>query len=249
MLLNLFIQWQKYSVKGFLICDESETHRKAHIEKLLIDAPFAIDKVAAVYPGKVHVPFRDALISCSKQRTGKELLMGELGCLLSHRLVWSMIMKEANNDDEHFLIFESDSMIADPLFLRNNFASLTIDRDLFFWGAWEGHMKLFKSSRKVIDGEYSVGTPFIKTTYCTYGYSLNKKAASLLLRRTNKVSHPVDQFKYFFRQDELRIGGVLPEVIMGNQINSTIRKKENLFFKNAFLALLDLKNNIICSLR
>jgi GR25 family glycosyltransferase involved in LPS biosynthesis len=236
-------------MRGFLICDESETHRKAHIEQILIDAPFHIELVPAVYPGKQHVPFRDALISCSKQRTGKELLMGELGCLLSHRRVWSMIMKDAKKDDEHFLVFESDSMIADSVFLKNNFASLTDDKDIFFWGAWEGHMKLFKSSRKVIDGAYSVGTPFIKTTYCTYGYSLNKKAATLLLKRTNKISHPVDQFKYFFKQDELRIGGVLPEVIMGNQINSTIRQKENLFFKNAFLALLDLKNNIICSLR
>jgi GR25 family glycosyltransferase involved in LPS biosynthesis len=236
-------------VKGFLICDESETHRKAHIEKLLTDAPFTIDKVDAVYPGKQHVPFRDALISCSKHRTGKDLLMGELGCLMSHRRVWSMIMKESQNDQDHFLVFESDSMIAHPMFLKNNFATLTKDKDMFFWGAWEGHMKLFKSSRKAIDEDFTVGVPFIKTAYCTYGYSLNKKAAALLLKRTNKISHPVDQFKYFFRQDELSLGGVLPEVIKGNQITSTIRKKENQFFKKAFLAVLDLKNNIICSLR
>jgi GR25 family glycosyltransferase involved in LPS biosynthesis len=245
----LYIQWQQRSVKGFLICDASETHRKAHIEKLLTDAPFTIDKVAAVYPGKQHVPFRDALMSCSKQRTGKDLLMGELGCLLSHRRVWSMIVRQANNDQDHFLVFESDSMIAHPLFLNNNFARLTKEKDMFFWGAWEGHMKLFKSSRKDVDGQFTVGIPFIKTAYCTYGYSLNKKAASLLLERTNKISHPVDQFKYFFNQDELRLGGVLPEVIKGNQITSTIREKENQFFKKAFLAVLDLKNNIICSLR
>lgn len=236
-------------MKGFLICDESETHRKAHIEKLLTDAPFTIDKVAAVYPGKQHVPFRDALLSCSKQRTGKELLMGELGCLLSHRRVWSMIVKQAKNDQDHFLVFESDSLIANPLFLKNHFATLTMDKDMFFWGAWEGHLKLFKSSRKDVDEKCTVGIPFIKTAYCTYGYSLNKKAASLLLERTNKISHPVDQFKYFFKQDELRLGGVLPEVIKGNQIASTIREKENQFFKKAFLAVLDLKNNIICSLR
>jgi GR25 family glycosyltransferase involved in LPS biosynthesis len=247
--MNLYIQGQQRSVKGFLICDASETHRKAHIEKLLTDAPFIIDKVPAVYPGKQHVPFRDALMSCSKQRTGKDLLMGELGCLLSHRRVWSMIVKQANNDQDHFLVFESDSMIAHPLFLNNNFDRLTKEKDIFFWGAWEGHMKLFKSSRKDVDGQFTVGIPFIKTAYCTYGYSLNKKAASLLLERTNKISHPVDQFKYFFKQDELRLGGVLPEVIKGNQITSTIREKENQFFKKAFLAVLDLKNNIICSLR
>lgn len=236
-------------MKGFLICDESETHRKAHIEKLLTDAPFTVSKVAAVYPARQHVPFRDALINCSKQRTGKDLLMGELGCLMSHRRVWSIILREANNDEDHFLVFESDSMIANPLFLKNNFVKLTEDKDMFFWGAWEGHMKLFKSSRKAVDEAYTVGEPFIKTAYCTYGYSLNRKAASLLLQRTKKISHPVDQFKYFFRQDELRLGGVLPEVVKGNQVTSTIRGKENPVLKNAFLAVLDLKNNIICSLR
>jgi GR25 family glycosyltransferase involved in LPS biosynthesis len=236
-------------VKGYLICDESEIHRKAHIEKLLTDAPFTTVMVPAVYPGKQHVPFRDALLRCSKRRTGKVLLMGELGCLMSHRQVWTMILKEAQNDQDHFLIFESDSMITNPLFLKNNFNILTKANDMFFWGAWEGHMKLFKSSRKEVDDHFTVGVPFIKTTYCTYGYSLNKKAARLLLQRTNKISHPVDQFKYFFGQDEIRLGGILPEVIKGNQINSTIREKENKYLKRAFLALLDFKNNIICSLR
>ena len=236
-------------MKAFLIYAESEAHRKDHIARLMAEAPFAVEKVEAVYPGRQHVPFRDALLRLSKERTGKALLMGELGCLLSHRRVWTKILSDAKNDKDHFLVFESDSMITHPLFLKNNFAALTGDTDMFFWGAWEGHMKLFKSSRKTVEEDFSVGIPFIKTAYCTYGYSLNKKAASLLLKRTNKISHPVDQFKYFFKQDELRLGGVLPEVIKGNQITSTIREKENQFFKKAFLALLDLKNNVICSLR
>ena len=236
-------------MKAFLIYAESEAHRKDHIAKLMAEAPFDVEKVEAIYPDRQHVPFRDALLRLSKARTGKALLMGELGCLLSHRRVWTKILSEAKNDKDHFLVFESDSMITHPLFLKNNFAALTGESDMFFWGAWEGHMKLFKSSRKTVEEDFSVGIPFIKTAYCTYGYSLNKKAASLLLKRTNKISHPVDQFKYFFKQDELRLGGVLPEVIKGNQITSTIREKENQFFKKAFLALLDLKNNVICSLR
>ena len=236
-------------MKAFLIYAESETHRKNHIAKLMAEAPFAVEEVEAVYPDRQHVPFRDALLSVSKARTGKTLLMGELGCLLSHRRVWAKILQEANNDQDHFLVFESDSIIEDPQFLRNNFDSLTKSKDLFFWGAWEGHMKFFQSSQKVIADNHVVGEPFIKTIYCTYGYSLNCKAAKLLLSRTRKISHPVDQFKYFFSQKELELGGVLPEVITGNKINSTIRDKENALFKQVFLSMLDLKNNIICSLR
>lgn len=236
-------------MKAFLIYAESESHRKNHIAKLMAEAPFAVEKVEAVYPDRQHVPFRDALLRVSKERTGKTLLMGELGCLLSHRKVWTKILQEAKNDLIHFLVFESDSRIENPQFLRDNFSSLTQTKDLFFWGAWEGHMKFFKSSKKVIEDSYVTGEPFIKTIYCTYGYSLNRKAAKLLLSRTRKISHPVDQFKYFFSQKELELGGVLPEVITGNKLNSTIRDKENPLFKQVFLSVLDLKNNIICSLR
>lgn len=236
-------------MKAFLIYAESEAHRKEHIANLMAEAPFAVEKVEAVYPDRQHVPFRDALLRVSKERTGKTLLMGELGCLLSHRRVWTKILREAKDDQDHFLVFESDSMIDDPQFLRNHFSSLTQTKDLFFWGAWEGHMKFFQSSQKVITGNHVIGEPFIKTIYCTYGYSLNRKAAILLLSRTRKISHPVDQFKYFFSQQELRLGGVLPEVITGNKLNSTIRGKENALFKKLFLTVLDLKNTIICSLR
>lgn len=236
-------------MKAFLIYAESEAHRKDHIANLMAEAPFIVEKVEAVYPDRQHVPFRDALLRVSKERTGKTLLMGELGCLLSHRKVWTKILQEAKNDQDHFLVFESDSMIEEPQFLRDHFSSLTQTKDLFFWGAWEGHMKFFHSTQKAIENSHVVGEPFIKTIYCTYGYSLNRKAAKLLLNRTKKISHPVDQFKYFFSQQELALGGVLPEVITGNKINSTIRDKENALFKYLFLSVLDLKNNIICSLR
>ena len=236
-------------MKAFLIYAESESHRKDHIAKLMAEAPFAVEKVEAVYPDRQHVPFRDALLRVSKERTGKTLLMGELGCLLSHRRVWTKILSETKNDQDHFLVFESDSLIEDAHFLRDHYSSLTETKDLFFWGAWEGHMKFFQSTQKAVNDSYVVGEPFIKTIYCTYGYSLNRKAAKLLLSRTRKISHPVDQFKYFFSQKELELGGVLPEVITGNKINSTIRGKENALFKQMFLSVLDLKNNIICSLR
>lgn len=236
-------------MKAFLIYAESETHRKEHIAKLMADVPFSVEKVEAVYPDRQHVPFRDALLQVSKERTGKALLMGELGCLLSHRRVWSKILREANNDQDHYLIFESDSVIGDPVFLHDNFSDLTQLKDLFFWGAWEGHMKFFNSTQKAIAASHVVGEPFIKTIYCTYGYSLNRKAAKLLLNRTKKISYPVDQFKFFFSQKELKLGGVLPEVVTGNKINSTIRDKENALFKQLFLTVLDIKNNFICSLR
>ena len=233
-------------MKAFLICADHEQNR--NLEAIEASYPFAVQRVEAIYPTRQKIPFVDRLFRVSKERTGKALMPGELGCLMSHRKVWREILHEASDDHQHFMVFESDSRIVDPRFMTEHASGLTKDCDMFFWGAWEGHMKLFRSSQSRLGG-HMVGTPFIKTVYCTYGYSLNRKAAALLLQRTVKPSWAVDQFKYFFKPTELKLGGVLPEVVVGNEIGSTIRSGENLIFKKILLSILDIKNSIICFFR
>jgi glycosyl transferase family 25 len=236
-------------LKAFLITAAHEINRAKQVESLVASLPFVTERIEAIYPSRNRLPFQDALVATSKKRTGNSLLLGELGCLMSHRLVWKKIMQEAENDNQHYLILESDSHVENSDVLAASFDELTADKDMFFWGAWEGHMKFFQSSKKTFSSTYVIGEPFIKTAYCTYGYSLNKKAAALLLQRTKKISYPVDQFKRFFGQKEIRLGGVYPEIITGNHGGSTIRNKESVLRKKLFLLLLDLKNNFICSLR
>ena len=234
---------------AYVITSAHESSRKEQVERLMKDCQFPIQKVDAIYPSLQHVPFTARLLEASRLRVGKALLHGELGCLLSHRKVWRDIVSRDPNPKEHFLVFESDSMIMDAYVLNNSFQKLTQSCDLFFWGAWEGHLKFFRSTIRKEGAKHRTGEPFIKTAYCTYGYSLNRKAAQLLLKRTARISHPVDQFKYFFTQDELKLGGILPEVVTGNQITSTIRGNDNGWKKRLLLFVLDIKNNFICAFR
>ncbi len=236
-------------MKAFLITAAHETNRAKQVESLISSLPCATECIEAIYPSKKRIPFQENLLAKSKERTGKSLLLGELGCLMSHRLVWKKIINEAVNENQHFLILESDSTLVNIDFLATSFEELTTDKDMFFWGAWEGHMKFFQSSKKNFSSTHVIGEPYIKTAYCTYGYSVNKIAAALLLQRTSKINYPVDQFKRFFHQKEIRLGGVHPEIITGNHSGSTIRNKESVLRKKLFLLLLDLKNNLICSLR
>lgn len=233
-------------MKAYLISSPHEISRTQNIDQLKKMCPYPIKVIEAVYPSSTRVPFAARLIAASKQRMGRALMTGELGCLLSHRKAWQQLLRDLDNDSEHALIFESDSKLMDPDALKDMVAIHTPQYDLFFWGAWEGHMKLFRSSVQQVSATYRVGEPFIKTVYCSYGYSLNRAAAQLLLKRTAKISYPVDQFKRFFKQKELRLGGIVPEVIIGNTIGSTIRGKENILLKKIFLASLDVKNAIIC---
>ena len=135
-------------------------------------------------------------------------------------------------------------------FLLNNYKAITKKFDFFFWGAWDGHMKLFRSSRRKIEGGYYVGKPFIKTVYCTYGYSVNKKTAAYLLEKTKKINYPVDQFKKTISSSDLLIGGIEPEVVTTIKTVSNIKDQAaNKLLTTLFVKLLDIKNNIICSLR
>jgi GR25 family glycosyltransferase involved in LPS biosynthesis len=236
-------------IKGYIISSALEESRQLNIDQLVAVFPFLIEKVEAIYPSKSKVSFKKTLLAKSAERTGKSLTEGELGCLLSHRAIWKKIVNEAKTDTQHYIIFESDSVINDANFIKDNFEKITTGYDLFFWGAWEGHLKLFNSTKRKWKNRYEVGEPFIKTVYCTYGYSLNKIAAQLLLNKTVRVSYPVDQFKRFIHQRELRLGGIVPEVVSGNQMGSYIRLAPNVLKEKIFRAILDIKNIIICQFK
>lgn len=233
-------------IHGYIVGSARETDRLENIQRLKTQLPL-LEMEDAIYPSYTKVPFKNRLLELSYVRTGYKLKEGELGCLLSHRSVWRKIVNSNAEANTLFLVVESDSCIQDLTVLQKNYSSVSYSYDLFFWGAWEGHMKLFRSTRAALGSGYDIGTPFIKTVYCTYGYSLNKKAATHLLQQTNKVSHPVDQFKYFLSDKRIRIGGVMPELISTNgQENSYIRSSRNKFKEFVFLVLLDIRNSIYC---
>jgi hypothetical protein len=146
-----------------------------------------------------------------------------------------------------FLVLESDSRIAEPELLTAHFEEISTGFDLFFWGAWEGHMKLFRSTKKPLSGRYKTGTPFIRSVYCTYGYSLNRRAAVHLLHNTRKAAYPVDQFKRFIEQGALRTGGVMPELVTTTgRKKSYIQENRNSVREFFTWLLLDARNSLIC---
>jgi len=103
--------------------------------------------------------------------------------------------------------------INDPEILLSNFEKYTQTYDLFFWGAWDGHISIKRSSIVYKEQGHKIGEPLIKSVYCTYGYSLNKKAAAYLLKQTGQISYPVDMFKHFITPGAIQIGGIRKEII------------------------------------
>lgn len=236
----------KSKINTYILFSDFEVDRQATVN-LLKDSFENHTIIPSIYPSRVHVPFIQQLISQSKIRTGRALILSEIGCLLGHRKIWQDIVKSSADESEHFLVLESDSKLNDLNELESNFREYTNSYDLFFWGAWEGNVRIKRSTILFEKNNRVVGEPLIKSVYCTYGYSINKKAAKYLLAKTRKISYPVDMFKHFVNPKEIKIGAIRKELISSwGNLKSYIRTNNLVANVKRFIivSIFDCRNRI-----
>ena len=239
------------NIKAYILHSAFEKDRMARVEALRDQFKyFTISE--SIYPSTTRIPFLKAIIDKSKERTGQALMATEVACLLGHRRILRQIVKAATNNEEHFLVLESDSKILDFSLLEAYFEPISNQYDLFFWGAWEGNAKIKRSKSIIIQGDhnkYRIGEPLLNTIYCAYGYSINKPTAEYLLKKTSKISTPYDIFKQFIDPEIIKIGTITHEIITTTDKDakgSYIRKTNFIhYFKKAILVLiLNIRNTI-----
>lgn len=233
------------AINTYILYSPLEKDRTARVEAMRQQfKQFIISE--SIYPSNTHIPFLKAIIEKSKERTGQALMATEVACLLGHRRILRQIVKAATNNEEHFLVLESDSKILDFSLLKTYFEPISKQYDFFFWGAWEGNAKVKRSKGQVIEGKYIIGEPLINTIYCTYGYSLNKPTAQYLLKQSAKISTPFDIFKQFVDPSKIRIGTITKEIITTWDEGSYIRNDK--FWKRSkksvYIFFLNIKNSI-----
>ena len=212
VILNYHFKIMINTIKTYILYSKMELDRLENIN-LIKDKIKNIVEVEAVFPKNLNVPFLGKLISKSKERTGKALNANEIGCLLGHRKIWQALLKTDVGENEHFLIMESDSIVNDYAILENNFYKYTKHYDLFFWGAWNGNVSIKRSTIIYKENNKIIGEPIIGSVYCTYGYSINKKGASYLLKQTRKIAWPVDTFRFIINTNNIKVGAISKELI------------------------------------
>ncbi len=229
----------------FLINSTIEKERISNIISIKKIFNKVID-IEAIYPNLIHVPFLNNLKNLSKIRTKRELKSSEIGLLLSHRNAWNKFLLTEENEA---LFLESDSLILNKEFIQNNLVKFHLNYDIFFWGAFDGRMKINKKNNFILS-KYFIGHPVVNSLYCTYGYSLNRKAAKYLLKQTNKINYPVDYWKKRLQNSNLSIGGINPEVISTNShFSSTIQNTNfNIYNYKLVKKIIDLKNVFLANI-
>jgi GR25 family glycosyltransferase involved in LPS biosynthesis len=204
--------------------------------------------VDPIFPARQKVPFIKDLIQNAYKRSGYKLLPSEVGVFMSHRSIWKKIVQQNNDPNQHFLVLESDSKINDMQLIEQTMQRVETGYDLFFWGAWNNHVSIKKSTAESIDNNFKIGVPLIRSVYGAYGYSLNIKAAKHLLAQSSKINYPVDLYKHYVDQAAIKIGAIQPELISTWQTtDSTIRKEANIdrLKRIIIIKIFSLRNQIL----
>ena len=234
-------------IQAFIIYGQNEHARQAQVNLMQEVLPNSV-LVDPIFPATQKVPFINDLIQNAYKRSGYKLLPSEVGVFMSHRSIWKKIVQLNNDPNQHFLVLESDSKINDMLLIEQTMQKVETGYDLFFWGAWNNHVSLKKSTAVSIDNKYKIGVPLIRSVYGAYGYSLNIKAAKHLLAQSSKINYPVDLYKHYVDQATIKIGAIQPELISTWQTtDSTIRKEANIdrLKRIIIIKIFSLRNQIL----
>ena len=211
-------------IPAYILYGQNEDARQAQVDLIKQALPNAV-LVDPIFPSRQKVPFINDLIQNAFKRSGYQLLPSEVGVFMSHRSIWKKIVQEGRQH-QHFLVLESDSKINAIRLIEETMPTVKASYDLFFWGAWNNHVSLKRSTTVSINKKHKIGTPLIRSIYGAYGYSLNVKAAMHLLAQSSKINYPVDLYKHYVDQDEIKIGAIKSELISTWQTtDSTIRKE------------------------
>ena len=234
-------------IQAFIIYGQNEHVRQAQVNLMQEVLPNSV-LVDPIFPATQKVPFLKDLIQNAYKRSGYKLLPSEVGVFMSHRSIWKKIVQQNNDPNQHFLVLESDSKINDMRLIEQTMQKVETGYDLFFWGAWNNHVSLKKSTAVSIDNKYKIGVPLIRSVYGAYGYSLNIKAAKHLLAQSSKINYPVDLYKHYVDQAAIKIGATQPELISTWQTtDSTIRKEANIdrLKRIIIIKIFSLRNQIL----
>jgi GR25 family glycosyltransferase involved in LPS biosynthesis len=229
----------------FIVYGPFDTGRSGQVELLKQSLP-ENQIIEPIFPRKQKVPFLNDLIKNAYTRTKRNVLPEEIGVFMSHRKIWRIIEKLDHN--KHYLILESDSKLIDPNALKEHFSKAESAYDIFFWGAWNNHVSIKRSTLQKINNDYRIGTPIIKSLYGTYGYSLNPKAAKYLLKQSKQINHPVDYYKCYVNPNEIKMGAIQPELVSTWQTTeSSVRLERPLdkIKKIVIIKIFHLRNQIL----
>ena len=223
-----------YSV--FIVNLKKSIRRRSYMQKLCLNfgiSPVFINAVdgnelSDTYINKIYNPEKS--IKC----IGRELAKSEIGCALSHKKIYEIIIKK---NIKIALIFEDDIIFNYDLFnIINKLHILPSNWELILLGHHSSESRNKQSlislwNRKKIDTKYYL-VRFCELVSGTYGYLINIKGAKKLNQYLKEIIKPIDH--YTGDSNIINLYGINPPLV---NINEYISKQENFMNDRTYLQM------------
>lgn len=204
---------------------EKDINRKEEITKLINQklGGFYFSFIKAIDGKKLQESEIKANIDQEKRKKlfKRELSLGEIGCLMSHKKAYEALLK---SDANAALILEDDAFFDDRLkeFL-SHLDELPSDLELLLLG----HQRQVYEDGFRIESPYSrrfakqIGKGILRRLVGNgnggYGYLLTKKGAKKMLKATQKPFMPVDN--YTCNENYINVYAIFPVLIWNNPLH------------------------------
>jgi glycosyl transferase, family 25 len=158
-------------------------------EQRLVDLGISFEIIPAVFPSEPH-PWSAHYDEKKRiQLNGYPLVKGEVGCFLAHREAWKAVVM---GHHETVLILEDDFKISpEDLPKIASIAEIKESKNLITLLFIANHELSFRSWLKL--GDVQIVVPTDKA-YSTLAYFISKQTAAQLLKHSESIFCPVDEF-------------------------------------------------------
>ncbi|MEX0447617.1 glycosyltransferase family 25 protein [Xenorhabdus sp. SGI246] len=206
-------------MKIFVINLKSESERRLAMQQQADRLNLNIEFIDAVYGSDLSDTYLSEIVY---DYPGCKLTKGEIGCSLSHLLIYKKIVDE---NIQHALILEDDAILSQDLKNALNEIKL-IDcvrkPNVFLLSPPESYIKNIKLKSRKYDIHY------IYEASGAYGYVINNKSARQLIRRMSPLKWECDMWGVFRMQRIVNVYCLLPSMVFNgdsNSVSSTLHKE------------------------
>ncbi len=204
------------NISIFIVNLKKDMEKKQHIQELCKKFGLDIEFIEAVYGKELLQSDINKVYSEKKsiEEIGRGLSRGEIGCALSHKMIYQRMIDENISEA---VVFEDDTEFG------QEFVNIIIDNNLFqgnadlvllgYWYYGETNIdKLIHKQGKVdIDNGYKL-VRFVQNMHGTYGYAISQIGAKKLLEYMQQnIYLPIDH--YISDSNLVNVYGLCPPIV------------------------------------
>ena len=226
----------KSNLKTYVVSLKTEKIRRAQIKKILDNLGIAFDFFDAINPNVDKKYLANYNKAQAIQNCGRELTTGELGCNLSHQMVYKDLVESKH---DFALVLEDDALVnLDIVEVLNSILEEKVQWDVVLLGYSKINKKMYSKinfqnpiGKSILNiDNYSIGVVNRNYTSGTVGYLISNNAAKKIIDDGYLGVCLADNWDLYHKKSNLKIYHCRPFLIFEDfeNLNSSISYERDL---------------------